>query len=528
MKLSNILRAISESLFLRETRENPQELLLRYRINGQSFDRKKLIEGLNLINPRDRFSISISHEGSDETTSLHEKTQEAIDTFFSKLKLWEETAGLSGEITLRVSKSVHNRTITMYSLDKFFEYLCEDNIVGTINKISSLAEVAYCIECEELTQEFKTHLFVLKPPPSSPIFATNPEPPTRSKRLELREKICAIYGNTYNSFLPNDFRFNSRFPHKNLREIFEKLELVHALISLSDTTKFEASGKLSILMKGYSNVKLEIDSLKKVDISSKNDFFEIFEWTYTDGNIVDKAGICRNLISIHLVDDNLLKLKPGCIESIKSNYIIYLKENLKQYIDVKNKLSEQIQKISEKATDVVKSINSYLRGSIFSVFTFVFSVFIIRTLGKSDSSPMFSDTIYMLFILFIAISILVLIYAITETNAEIKRFKNSYKFLRERYSDLITKEDLNRILSQDADFNRELKYIRKSRKKVVILWIASLAMIFTVITTIKLMQLTPDSSNQVQALDKRNIEPATTPALTTSSSVPTPTLHEDK
>lgn len=255
-------------------------------------------------------------------------------------------------------------------------------------------------------------------------------------------------------------------------------------------------------MKGYSSIKLEVKSLKDVDVSSAEDLFEIFEWIYTDGNIVDKVGISRNLISIHAANDNLYKLKPGCLESIASNYIIYLKDNLKQYIDVKNKLSDQIQKTSEKAADVVKSINAYLRGSIFSVYSFVFSVFLIRTIGKSDSSPIFTSATYAIFILFILISVLVLLYAIAETNAEIRRFKKVYEAFRERYTDLITREDLSRILSNDADFERDLKYIRKTRKKVVALWIASLLVIFVVITAIKDKSISADAATPSGAVSR--------------------------
>jgi len=62
---------------------------------------------------------------------------------------------------------------------------------------------------------------------------------------------------------------------------------------------------------------------------------EIFDWVYTDGNYTDKIGLARNLISIHLKNDNLLTLDEGTIHSLESGYDIYLKDNVKQYIEIK-------------------------------------------------------------------------------------------------------------------------------------------------------------------------------------------------
>jgi len=62
-----------------------------------------------------------------------------------------------------------------------------------------------------------------------------------------------------------------------------------------------------------------------------------------------------------------------------------------------------------------------------------------------------------------------------------------YAAFRERYSDLIAKEDLKRIFLDDEDFKRDIAYIRTTRKKVVILWVSSLVVIFGVVSFVKIM-----------------------------------------
>ncbi|WP_030137758.1 hypothetical protein [Pseudomonas fluorescens] len=377
MILNEIVEAITTSRVHLDTRETDREAVLRYRVNGVAINCAEVFLKLQMIHVRDNYSISIAHEGTDQNTVLSEKGLDALVEFNKRLQLWSETDdGVVGVLTLRVTKAAIKKSVTIYSLDYFSVYLQEGTVGEVLKKVNSLSSAAYIIECQEISETYRTGLFVFKPLSlETSILVTNPEVATKAKRIEQRDKVCSIYGGVRDQYLPNDFRFDRVFCHKVVQDIFQKLELLYSLISLSDVSKFEVVGTLSIVLKGYSNVKLEIKTLANIDVFSAIDFFEIFEWVYTDGNIVDKIGISRNIISIHVIDDNLFRLKAGCIESITSNYIIYLKDNLKQYVEVKNKLSDQIQKTSEKAAEVVKSINTYLRASIFSVYSFVFTVF---------------------------------------------------------------------------------------------------------------------------------------------------------
>lgn len=488
MILNRIIDTITTNSIHIETRETNKELLIRRRISEASTNKQELLRSLSLIHHLDSYTLSIEHDDSDQSTTLSSRDESCVDEFCNSLSLWSETSGIKGILTLRITKPSKHRIISVYSLEHFSRYISDGNIKETLEKIESITNSSYAIECLELDQTYKTDFFVFKPFSKTSSPTTNPEPISRVTQQKSREKICSIYG-TNNLPLPKDFRFDKPFPLNGIREAFNKIELVLLLTCLADISKIDPKGALTLTLKGYSSINFEIQSLDQINTNKTQVYFEIFEWTYTDGNIIDKAGISRNLISIHLTDNDLLSLKEGCLESIKSNYAIYLKDNLKQYVEIKNKLSDQIQKTSEKATDVVKTITTYLRTSVFSLYSFVFSVFLIRTLSKSDNSPLFSTPAYTLFILFILISLLVMIYAISETNSETRRFKKNYESFRERYTDLITKEDLNRIFFHDRDYERELNYIKKSRDRTIKLWTSSLVFIFITVSYLKIAEL---------------------------------------
>ncbi|WP_122429560.1 hypothetical protein [Pseudomonas viridiflava] len=487
-KLSNIFSSISSSVIKISESETASEYKLHCRANGFHVDAEKLKSFLQLINERDRFSVVFSPSNSEVTVPLSNSTPESIQGFVTQLTTWSTALSQNqGELTLIISKRVHRKTLSIYSLELFTKHLIQGNPIKVIERISALAKIAYYLECSELTQSYQSSLFTFAPKALTDSYPTNPESAVKAKHIELRKKSCTIYSIVTIDFTPSDFRLDTPLPFDELNSLFKKLELITCLTYVCDISRLEASGEISFTIKGYTTERIEIPSLDALDISSTEQYFDIYQWAYTDGNIVDKLGICRNLITIHKTDDSLLKLKAGCLESIASNHAIYLKDNLKQYVDVKNKLSEQIQKSSEKASEVAKTINAYLRTSIFSLFSFLLTAFLIRALGKNTApeTPILSSGVYWIFLLIFAVSLIVLLYAVGETNAELRRYKASYKTFRKRYSDLLSREDLNQIFNNDKDFNRDIEYIRKSRKKAVTLWLTTLSIIFIVISVMK-------------------------------------------
>lgn len=488
MKLNNIFECLSGSIVKVSEAETINEYTLKSRISGLIVDAMRLQAALELISKRDSFTLVFSPAGSELSIALSNAANESVRNFAEQLATWSTAfSQAEGEITLRINKRPVNSTLSIYSLSLFSIYLNFGTPTQIIDRVLSLSRLAYYLECGELSVVHQTGLLVFGPKTAQGFYPKNPEPSYKSKHLELRGKACTIYSHIQLNLVPNDFRLNSPLPIEGLNALFRGLELIFCLAQLCDISRFDSSGDIAFTIKGYTTETVSIDSISSLDTTSLDQYSDICSWAYTDGNIVDKLGICRNLISIHKTGDDLLKLKSGCLESIASNHAIYLKDNLKQYVDVKNKLSEQIQKGSEKASDVAKTINGYLRASIFSLCSFLLTAFLVRALSKSTSvdSPLIGPGIYWLFLLVMFVSLAVLVYAVSETNAELARYKKTYDSFRQRYSDLLSAQDLTRIFDNDSDFKRDVSYIKKSRKKAVALWLVTLAIIFVIISYVR-------------------------------------------
>lgn len=495
MFLKRIIDSITPKAICIDTKENNREATYLFRFSALTSNIENLSAALGLINNRDSFTLKISLTESDQTLVLSENSEAEISDFLKKVELYcGQNDNLEGTITLKVTKEIEQGKCSVYSVSQISKHWSTGTILENLKKINSLAKQCYHLECYDIPSDFKTGLFIFSTPKNDLNRTTHPEHPDKQARIKARDKSCTFYQRDVFSFIPEDFHFDSDFYNSEIRNLFGKLQLAICLTYLCDSSRFNNNGNLELHLNGYKHISYILEDSHPTS-ACINDYFELYQWAYHQGNTSDKVGLCRNVLSIHIEEDNLLKLRPGCMGATTSNYAIYLKENLKQYIDIKNKINEQIQKSSEKASDLVKNIGTYLKGSIFSLYSFVFSVFLIKTLAKSTPTtdipalPIISTSTYCIFLLFTTTSILVLCYATTEMNAEIRRFKENYASLKNRYNDLITDTDLSKILQNDSQQNMDIAYLKSARKRAIILWLASVTFIFIVISTIYFKEL---------------------------------------
>ena len=89
-----------------------------------------------------------------------------------------------------------------------------------------------------------------------------------------------------------------------------------------------------------------------------DEFYKIYRWIFQDSNEYDKIELTRHVISIHCKYSDILNIDEKTFLSIKSNYNIYLKENVDKYIELKNlvkppvaRKEDKYQQIGTKWTD---------------------------------------------------------------------------------------------------------------------------------------------------------------------------------
>lgn len=488
MIFKSLIESLAKSVVHMSSEETNSTVVEKFRVGVLAIDQDSLTRSISCIQDRDSFSISIEYTGSDQSDSLSKRDSSSVSSFCDRLRLqFQEDPDIKGVITVKVTKGFSGRACSIYSLHLIEQYWRADGIASAAAKLWSLAQKAFIIESSEIQGTYTTGLFVIRSSAQKNTIATNPEIANKDKLLSARNKGCLFYENKNYPFIPQDFDINPVFEHTGIADLFNTLKLAFSIIFLADITSLDKK-VLTATIKGYRHVTgtIQLDGSKDAEIAAA--YYEIYQWAYADGGTTDKLGIARNLLSIHIDGSALRNLQDGSMPAIISNYSIYLKDSVKQYIEIKNKLSDQIQKQSEKASEMVKSIGSYLRASIFSVYSFVITTFIIRSMSKASTDALLSDGIYLIFIMFIFLSIGTLVYAYKEAEAELGRFESIYDAFKSRFDDLLSKSDRDRILQNDKEYKRDVEYVKQSRKRAVYLWLACLLVVFIFVTIIKLAQ----------------------------------------
>ncbi|OEE88355.1 hypothetical protein A1OQ_13530 [Enterovibrio norvegicus FF-162] len=287
-------------------------------------------------------------------------------------------------------------------------------------------------------------------------------------KVEKRDK-CGHFANAAQfNFIPNDFKVCCD-KNKQLKNYFNGLFNSFLIVYLSDFSSISGD-TIKYRLKGYKLLSGSVDFSDLMEHDS-SELSRIYEWTYLEGNYTDKIGLARNIISIHLNGECILSIECGTSDSVKSGYDLYLKDNVKQYIEIKNKISDFLQSQSDKALDMTKSMFSMFKTGLWTFTTFFITVFLLRVVNKGTLSGVFGFEVYVVSLLLIVISFIYLLISVMEINSDRNRLIEKYSDIRGRYKDLLDKADLDKIIDVETVSLKERLYINKKRNRYILMWI---------------------------------------------------------
>ncbi|OTQ48949.1 hypothetical protein [Gilliamella apis] len=297
-----------------------------------------------------------------------------------------------------------------------------------------------------------------------------------NNQIERRDKVSHFVNAVQIPFTPECFYFKEDF---FLKSHFDYLRSIFSLVFLSDYTNID-NEIIKFKIKGYKTLNCQLNN--KLSDNVCTELFDIYEWVYSEGSFVDKIGIARNVLSIHITDEDISTLESGTCYSAQSGYDLYLKDNVKQYIEVKNKIADMLYNQSEKASGIVKDMFTKFKTSIWTLFSFFILSFLSKAYTKNNLDTSILDILVLnnpiicLGVLLVIFSFCYLLFTYNESVDEINRLKNKYKEIENRYKDLLNEKDLKKILKQSnvdgkSPEEREISYIEEKRKLYIGWWI---------------------------------------------------------
>ncbi|PKP01670.1 MAG: hypothetical protein CVU11_14570 [Bacteroidetes bacterium HGW-Bacteroidetes-6] len=368
------------------------------------------------------------------------------------------------EFEFEIQKKIYNGQKAIYSIHHFLEFF---NNISAIKLLSILHDelensgfINYiCIE--ECSEPFITANFSFDS--KANIFNA----PSYSKP-QIKEN-CSFENYLDYPFDPNCFHIDTKLSCSNkTTNRFMFLEQLFSICGIFDATSFKEN-TFHFRLNGFKTHEGILDL--NTNSVSLGPYFEIFNWIYSsDGNISDKIGIARNIISIFLISGKI-NIPDETFLSIKSGFNTYLKESVSKYIELRGKILDELSWISQKSSEIVEKYLTNYQRSLISFLTFFISIFILRVMNSEDYLGVFDKDATIFSFAFLAISVMYLIFSAWTLNLEKNRLKRKYSNIKRRYEDLLIEADISNILRDDEEFNYEMGFIAKRSRLYSCLWL---------------------------------------------------------
>lgn len=441
--------------------------MMSFRIPSED-DLRSYFEQINGLTFLLSFEFTDQSDSVDFSSSNIQKISERLTRLDDLLSSSDTDEVIKFELFIK--EKVVGSVVNIFSSSSFLSYISSFNLqdfLEEIEEINFTDRIDFCI-WEDFKSFNSESLFFYSVYPVLSSDRSAVSSILREDLIENRAKVSHFVNAKDNKLTPSDFKFISGTPEDKLSDFFNGVFGALCYIFLSDFSSVK-NNELEVYVKGYKKVtdKFSFDELKG---ASHKELYDIYEWAYSDGSFVDKIGVARNVISIHLSNGRLINFSSGLLDSVRSGYELYLKENVKQYIEIKNKINDFLYSQSDKAQNLVDGLFSNLKASIWTISTFFISIFLLRVVTGKSLQGAVTYEVFLVSLLLVFITSIYVFFVYSSLKEDKGRLLGKYSEVRDRYKDLMNENDLNKIIDVKEIVNRENKYIQKRSCNYMKVW----------------------------------------------------------
>lgn len=375
-----------------------------------------------------------------------------------------------------IEKKKVDGVLTIYDHDLFIQYLQDLAIPELLSVLrSNLGSSLIFEEWDVKGESFSTRsIAVVKKGDTVPQLGRVAD---IDKRLDLCGENCQ-WNVRITDIVPDDFRIINQKSSSCLASIFNQVCLLLSACFIADFSSIVKEG-VKLRISGFKMLVSETGAGVDVlafDAQSAEQWYKIYDWCYTGGYTMDRLSIARNLISLNCANHNTLELNPSTLDAIKSNFKIFEKDNVRQYIKVRNDLSKDLLDLQDKINNIVEGFTGDFRKNVVGLGTFFLTLVVVRVVANGQWTGAFSTQIVVLSFVFIALSVVLLIHSRRNLEQKEKLYTKHYGQLRERYKLLLSTKEADKIF-EDSDPNKvgtHSNYIKCQKKTYTWIWIGTL------------------------------------------------------
>ena len=428
--------------------------------------------------PPHRWTIAVTIDGQEAPHSLRSGQLVKIDEFVQDVQQgW--LAGQSAELSLTMERSLSETSWHLIEPQIVFKWLWDMPLPETLSEFTKLITnpqgITICHPTFSSNLGSKGFSFG---PSQSALSTDNTVPIREAKSLLRREQVMSDWGKSV--LFPEDFEWIGDASQPLLRSLFARLANFLAVVSIADATLAGDRGALEsfhIRVKGH---RLREQDLNWSEIPEKQDMalMQVYKWCYSAGGagpLPDKLGLARNFISLYWID-GIFGLSLQVVAAVRGGYELYLKRNLKEYVELRAKVTSTILEIDGKVSKAVETAAGNLEKNFYGLTTFVTSVLLIKAMTAKEFTGAFTPQVATLGYIMIGISVLHAVYAGISTWGEMTRAEQLYEDLRRQYSQFFTPADWNILFGSEGNspMKKTKDYLKGKLQSLMLVWGATL------------------------------------------------------
>lgn len=411
----------------------------------------------NVFSDRDKAILTVINESNDFVTiSNKEFVNSQYLKFINSLDS-EETVTAK----LQIDKFIKENKFSIYDFNAFSEDLLKKSCPQVLQWFSDLLRnreyLIFEVYDDDIAFSTGTMGFVSN---RSSFFTPSIN---RIQRLNACRETAYFYNMNIFEVIPDDFKIEGIEHTPNaLKPFFGQLTTILALAYVGSSSSIVDS-ILNIQINGQRTITY---TLNLEDIPDNIKWTTIYSWIYTDGNSTDKSLIAHNVISLHCKYADLLNIDDTVFDSIKSNYRLYLRDNVGQYLELKREISKFIQDVVAQVGEYTTSILSKFKTNLIAIFAFLFTIILTRIGTTQKWDEIFTrHTMYLIEVV-LGGSLGYLIICFFEAKYKLKKTKKAYNELKLNYNTILSEAEIREAFNED----RLLKDVESSVKKGMAIW----------------------------------------------------------
>lgn len=423
---------------------------------------------IGLLSDRDKLTIRWRQMDSDEFDNIDYLSDSGNWNEFKK-EYDEETGNSELLVDITIDKYLINHCLSVYDVESFNTTLLQKGTFAFLCSINSVFEDFLYFEVFDKTiRSWHTQSIAFNTRGNdSKLNEECCKKIDRNQKISSRKDICYVEGLDGIKLLPEDFYLSH--PRNDIQKTFLQISCILSLSFLFDSSQI-IENKYNYKLLGliaYPNKEYDISNVSRLANSTPNIYFNIYKWVYSDGGLFDKISIARNIMSLNINEANL-SLNTDTFYSILSNYQIFEKENSLQYIELRNKITEILLGVQEKIDKISDGYVDGMKKNVLTIFSFIISTIVIRTIAKQDVITGFSLPILYLMLALLIVSALYMYLCRSDTSKKIKLFERHYKQISNRYEKLLCKNELQKVFEDcNPNMNDSHASILQARMKCI-------------------------------------------------------------